>query len=233
MTQAMTHIADPLLRREIENVRRDLHRRYGHQLDGQVIDEHLDRVLREQLDTARLTNFLAIFVERETAEQLENRIEDGGTEADPRKEILYVCDYNAGRSQLAASITHKLVGDDVVVRSVGMKATEDGANVATDDTETTTHAHGVYPNVVEALKEKGYPTDVLYQKQLVPRTVHRADVVVLMGVDETPGVPGQRYENWDVEDPRGQDLDAVRAIRDQLEPKIRQLLDSLGVQIHS
>lgn len=193
------------------NIRRDLHRRYGAQLDEATIDQILDDTIAEQAAVARITTFLPVIVEREATEQIEKRIADAGLPADPRREILYVCEHNAGRSQLAASITHHLAPKDVVVRSVGLKTEE-----------------AIYPEVIESLREAGLPTDVLYQKQLVPRTVHRADVVVLLGVDDVPGVPGDRYVRWNVADPKGKSLEQVRSIREDLEGKIRDLLAGMG-----
>ncbi|RAV32652.1 low molecular weight phosphatase family protein [Corynebacterium heidelbergense] len=193
------------------NIRRDLHRRYGAQLDEGSIDDILDKTIAEQTATARITTFLPVIVEREAANNIERHIEQAGIHVDPRQEILYVCEHNAGRSQLAASITHHLAHDDVVVRSVGLKTEEQ-----------------IYPQVIEVLDEAGLPTDVLYQKQLVPRTVHRANVVVLLGVQDVPGVPADRYVRWDIPDPKGKTAEQVRAIRDDLESKIRALLQGMG-----
>lgn len=224
-----TRILDPILRSELDTVRRDLHRRYGHQLSAETIDLTFDAEVSDQVEHAKITRFIPILVEREVAQKLEDLLEKEGLPAAERQEILYVCQFNAGRSQLAASITHHLAGEDVVVRSVGTHATGEDSNIADEDDPAAEHIHGVYPTVIEALREKGFPTDVLYQKQLVPRTVHRADVVVLLGVEEIPDVPGVRYEHWDIADPKDAPLEQVRTIRDELEMKIRALLAEMGI----
>lgn len=228
MTEAIGRIRDPQLRKEFDNVRRDLHRRFGHELTEEAIDEVLDHEITTQTATAKIKTFLPTLVERETAAKLEMAIKSTGGNATERQEILFVCRRDAGRSQLASSITRHLAGDGVVVRTVGLKATEHGANTGAEGVEFEEHRQEVYPEVVTALEEKGFPTK-FQQMQLVPRTVHRADVIVLLGVQDIPGVPGKRYENWDIADPKGASLDEVRAIRDQLEERIRELLAEMKV----
>jgi len=125
--------------------------------------------------------------------------------------VLFVCERNAGRSQLASAITSQAVGDRVFVRSVGLNPTG-----------------GIQPEVLQVLEERGIPYAHLYQKEIVPRTVHRANVVVLMGVDEIPGIPGDRVERWDIADPAGQPVEKVREIADDIEAHVKELLVELG-----
>lgn len=230
MTRAINNIEDPTLRREFDNVRRDLHRIYGNQIDEAVIDDVLADEITTQFSTAKIKTFLPTLVERETAQRLEAQIKEGGAEVHRRQEIVFVCEYDAGRSQLASSITRHLAGEQVAIRTVGLKATGEGSNTGGEDTEFVQHTDTIYPEVLAALEEKDYPTDLI-QTQLVPRTVHRADVVVLLGVDELPGVPTKRMENWMIADPKGADVETVRGIRDQLEEQIRELLDEMDVTV--
>lgn len=192
-------------------VREDLHRRYGHAFDAATIDRIIDEAIDENKD-AKIADFVPVIVERDASERLHELAESGGKGANSRKEILYVCERNAGRSQLAAALTHALAGEKVVYRSVGLHPTG-----------------GINPQVLQVLTERGIDHGFLYQKGIVPRVVHASDVVVLMGVDEVPGVPGQRTVKWDVEDPEGKDIAVVRAIADQVEGKVRGLLTELGV----
>lgn len=192
-------------------VREDLHRRYGQYFDGHVIDRVLDRYIADSEATAKIETFIPVLSERGAAEELEAMAVAIGRDGDSRREVMFVCEKNAGRSQLAASITYHLVKDRVFVRSMGLNP-----------------SGGVDPTVVEVLKERGISTSHMYQKEIVPRTVHRSNVVVLMGVDEIPGVPAVRYEYWDIEDPVGQPIEKVREIADDVEARIRTLLDQIG-----
>lgn len=207
---------------DFSNVRRDIHRHYGAKFDAATIDTILDTTIEERLENAKIRAFLPALVEREVGEKLSAMLQERGESAAPRKEVLFVCNHNAGRSQIAASIMAHNVNRDILFRTVGLQA--DGQNA---NTETGQHAFAVYPTVVEALEEKGFPTNVFYQKHLEPRTVHRADVIVLMGVDELPSVPGARVVKWDIADPKDQPLERVREIRDEIEAKIQDLINEL------
>ena len=192
-------------------VREDLHRRYGQYFYARTIDELLDATIAEAEAKAKIDTFLPITVEREVSEILEERAEAKGRSGTARPEVLFVCERNAGRSQLASAITAHAVGDRVFVRSVGLNP-----------------VGGIDPQVLEVLQERGIATGHLYQKEIVPRTVHRANVVVLMGVDEVPGIPGDRIERWDIADPAGQPIEKVREIADDIERHVKELLVELG-----
>ncbi|MEJ5998139.1 arsenate-mycothiol transferase ArsC [Corynebacterium sp. H130] len=196
--------------RDFDIVREDLHRRYGHMVDAAQIDAIVNDTIVEQNATAKLTAFLPVFVERIASERLEELL--AGKEAHPRQEVLFACERNAGRSQLASAIMRHLAGDDVFVRSVGIKA-----------------RGGINPTVLKVLEERGISTEGLYQKEISPRVSHRADVVVLLGINEIPGVPGDRYVRWDIEDPEGAPIEKVREIADSIEERIRELLPKLQV----
>lgn len=198
--------------RDFEIVREDLHRRYGHMIEAATINKILDETIVEQNASAKLTAFLPVFVERFASEKLEELL--AGQESHPRQEVLFACERNAGRSQLAAAIMRHLVGDDVFVRSVGLKA-----------------RGGINPTVLQVLRERGISTDGLYQKEISPRVSHRADIVVLLGINEIPGVPGDRYVRWDIADPEGAPIEQVREIADKIESEIRALLPKLDVKI--
>jgi protein-tyrosine-phosphatase len=130
-----------------------------------------------------------------------------------RPEVLFVCVHNAGRSQMAAALLRRLAGDRVVVRSAG-----------------SAPASQIHPVVVTALRESGLDLGGESPKRLADESVRAADVVVTMGCgDACPVFPGKRYEDWQVPDPAGKPLAEVRSIRDEIERRVRKLLDDLGV----
>ena len=132
-----------------------------------------------------------------------------------RPSVLFVCVHNAGRSQMAAAYLTHLAGDRVEVRSAG------SAPAAT-----------VNPAVVEALAEEGIDISSEVPKVLTTESVKESDVVITMGCgDACPIFPGKRYENWELPDPAGQGLDAVRPIRDDIDERVRRLLADLNVPI--
>ncbi|MGH2765591.1 MAG: low molecular weight phosphatase family protein [Actinomycetota bacterium] len=125
--------------------------------------------------------------------------------------VLFVCVHNAGRSQIAAALLERLAGDRVTVLSAG-----------------TQPADEVHAGVVEAMREIGIDLAARRPRRLEDQEVRAADVVVTMGCgDECPFYPGKRYEDWDLPDPGGKALDEVRAIRNEIERRVRGLLDSL------
>jgi arsenate reductase len=135
------------------------------------------------------------------------------TSAD-RATVLFVCVHNAGRSQMAAGLTRKLGGDRIEVRSAG-----------SDPAET------VNPAAVAAMAEEGVDIADAAPKLLDVDAVRTADVVVTMGCgDACPVFPGKRYEDWELDDPAGKDLGAVRGIRDEIRTRVETLLESLELE---
>jgi protein-tyrosine-phosphatase len=131
--------------------------------------------------------------------------------SDDRPEVLFVCVHNAGRSQMAAGLLDKLGADRVVVRSAG----SDPAEV-------------INPAAIEAMGELGVDISREFPKPLTDDAVKEADVVITMGCgDACPFYPGKRYEDWELEDPAGKDVETVRRIRDQIAERVRALLAEL------
>src|SRR5688500_1893390 len=130
-----------------------------------------------------------------------------------RPVVMYACIHNSGRSVAAQVLTQHYAGDAVEVRSAG---SEPGT--------------GVNPGVAAVLAERGLSTADHAPSLLTPSTVQGSDVVVTMGCGETcPVFPGKRYEDWQVEDPKGQDVETVRRIVDDVDRRVRALLADLGV----
>jgi protein-tyrosine-phosphatase len=126
-------------------------------------------------------------------------------------EVLFVCVHNAGRSQMAAGLLHNLAGDKITVRSAGSEPAE--------------HLN---PRVVEAMEEIGIDISAELPKPMTGNMVKAADVVITMGCgDACPIYPGKRYEDWELEDPAGKDLETVRRIRDHIEARVRTLVAEL------
>ena len=128
-----------------------------------------------------------------------------------RPSVLFVCVHNAGRSQMAGGFLSKLAGDSVDVRSAG-----------------TAPANTINPVVVEAMNEVGVDLSEQTPKVLDPAVVQASDVVVTMGCgDECPFFPGTTYLDWELPDPAGRDLVAVRPIRDEIRRRVQELLGTL------
>jgi arsenate reductase (thioredoxin) len=128
--------------------------------------------------------------------------------------VLFVCVHNAGRSQMAAAFLTHLAGDRVEVRSAG-----------------SAPADAVNPAVVAAMKEAGVDISAEVPKILTVEAVQASDVVITMGCGDTcPVFPGKRYLDWQLDDPAGQGVDAVRPIRDEIQRRVTRLLADLGVR---
>ena len=126
--------------------------------------------------------------------------------------VLFVCLHNAGRSQMSEALFARAAGDRHEARSAG-----------------TTPADRVHPEVATAMAELGIDLGSRRPRKLSREDAEWADVVVTMGCgDECPYVPGKRYVDWDLPDPRGQPLETVRETRDEIARRVEALLDDLG-----
>ncbi|MFD9000742.1 arsenate reductase ArsC [Streptomyces sp. NPDC059582] len=129
-----------------------------------------------------------------------------------RPSVLFVCVHNAGRSQMAAAFLTHLAGDRVHVRSAG-----------------SAPADTVNPAVAEAMAESGVDISAEVPKVLTVEAVKASDVVITMGCGDTcPVFPGRRYLDWELPDPAGQGVEAVRPIRDEIEKRVRDLIAEIA-----
>ncbi|MFZ9309463.1 MAG: arsenate reductase ArsC [Candidatus Nanopelagicales bacterium] len=129
-----------------------------------------------------------------------------------KKTVLFVCVHNAGRSQMAAGFMQHFGKGKVEVLSAG-SAPKDSIN----------------PIAVEAMREKGIDISENSPKILDDSFVQASDVVITMGCGDTcKYYPGKRYEDWQLDDPAGQGIEAVRVIRDEIEARVRQLLSEIA-----
>ncbi|MGO1920088.1 MAG: arsenate reductase ArsC [Microbacterium sp.] len=125
--------------------------------------------------------------------------------------VLFVCIHNAGRSQMAAAFLRSIAGDRIEVRSAG-----------------SIPAERINPIATAAMAELSIDIAAQQPKLLTTDAVQASDVVITMGCgDACPIFPGKRYEDWELDDPAGQDLDAVRSIRDDIRARIEQLVTEL------
>ena len=126
-------------------------------------------------------------------------------------EVLFVCVHNAGRSQMAAGLTRLRSQGRIRVRSAGSAPAEE-----------------INPNAVAVLEELGIDMGDEFPKPLTDDGVRAADVVITMGCgDACPIYPGKRYEDWELDDPAGQDLETVRRIRDEIDERVQALVGRL------
>jgi arsenate reductase (thioredoxin) len=126
-------------------------------------------------------------------------------------EVLFVCVHNAGRSQMAAGLVKLRSRGRVHVRSAGSAPAEE-----------------INPAAVQAMAELGVDLSEEFPKPLTNDAVNAADVVITMGCgDACPIYPGKRYEDWELEDPDGKDLETVRRIRDEIDQRVQQLIGEL------
>ncbi len=129
-----------------------------------------------------------------------------------KPEVLFVCVHNAGRSQMAAALLDHHAAGRVHVRSAG-----------------SAPASEINPAVVDALAELGIDVSREFPKPLTDEVVRDADAVITMGCgDACPVYPGKRYLDWDLPDPSGKPVEEVRPIRDEIDRRVRALLEELA-----
>jgi protein-tyrosine-phosphatase len=166
----------------------------------------------EEVGSARVKNFVPLFVHRFARERLRALAQADEMVAKDVPEVLFVCVHNAGRSQMAAGLLNRLADGRVHVRTAGSEPAEE-----------------INPAAVEAMAEVGVDLSEEFPKPLTDEFVRAADAVITMGCgDACPIYPGKRYEDWELEDPAGKDLDTVRQIRDEIEERVRVLLGELA-----
>jgi protein-tyrosine-phosphatase len=176
--------------------------------------ETVERFVAESVDLLSLSkvqNYVPVLAHRFARERLRALAQSEGRLTKEMPEVLFVCVHNAGRSQMAAGLVRLRSEGRVHVRSAGSDPAEE-----------------MNPAVVEAMSELGVDMSEEFPKPLTDEVVRAADVVVTMGCgDACPIYPGKRYEDWALDDPAGQDLPAVRKIRDEIDERVVRLVDEL------
>jgi arsenate reductase (thioredoxin) len=209
----VTEMLDPITRQHVERAAEALQDEFA----GTFSRETIARYIAESLDLlgdAKITVYVPVLAHRFARERLKALGQAEGLITKERPEVLFVCVQNAGRSQLAASLITLRSEGQVGVRSAGSDPAE-----------------MVNPLVVEAMAELGVDLDDAFPKPLTDEVVRAADVVVTMGCgDACPIYPGKRYEDWEVDDPaEAASYAEARAIRDDIDARVRRLLSELGM----
>ncbi|WP_346539538.1 arsenate reductase ArsC [Micromonospora sp. DPT] len=191
--------------------------RLAAEFDGTYGTETVQRFLHASYDqfatVGSRPNYLPLLAERFARQRLQALARVEKHHRDGRPVALFLCTHNAGRSQMALGFFTRLAGDNAVAWSGG---SEPGTQVN--------------QAAVAAMTERGIDISEEFPKPWTDEVVRTADVVVTMGCgDACPIFPGTRYENWDLDDPAGLSLAEVRPIRDEIERRVRRLLDELHV----
>ena len=183
--------------------------------------ETIERFLHSSFDQfatrSTVPKFLPLLAERFARQRLRALAKVEGLHDDGKPTVLFLCTHNAGRSQMAMGFFSRLAGDAAVAWSGG---SEPGIEIN--------------PAAIAAMNERDIDISGEYPKPWTDETVRAADVVITMGCgDACPIFPGKRYEEWVLDDPADLDVAAIRPIRDELERRVRALLDQLEVTARS
>jgi arsenate reductase len=203
-------VLDPVTRRHVDKQVADLVEEFR----GVFSRETIERFVRESLERlqqARFGDFVPVLVHRFARERLRALGQAEGMLPKEVPEVLFVCVQNAGRSQMAAGLMNHRAEGRVHIRSAGSDPAEE-----------------INPAVVEAMAELGIDLHEEFPKPLTDEVVRAADAVVTMGCgDACPVYPGKRYLDWELADPAEQDLESVRALRDEIDGRVQILLAEL------
>ena len=206
----MPQALDPVTQNHVRRVTDGLVREFAGIFSRETIERYITESV-ELLGETKVNIFVPVLAHRFARERLKALAQSTGALAKSQPEVLFVCVQNAGRSQLAAGLVSLRSQGRVHVRSAGSSPAAD-----------------VDPTVVEAMAELGVDLDEAFPKPLTDEVVRAADVVITMGCgDACPIYPGKRYEDWQLDDPAGQDLDTVRRIRDEIDGRVQRLVADL------
>ena len=190
-----------------------LHREFADTFSTETIELFLHSSYDQFADQASVANFLPLLAERFARQRLDALAKLEGQALSGVPTVLFLCTHNAGRSQIALGFLQHLAGEEAVGWSGGSEP-----------------GHELNAAAVAAMTERGIDITQEFPKPWTDEIVQAADVVITMGCgDACPIFPGKRYEEWTLDDPAGQGIDAVRPIRDEIERRVRQLLTELGV----
>jgi protein-tyrosine-phosphatase len=186
---------------------------FGGVFGAETIERFLNSSYDQFAQKATLPNFLPLLAERFARQRLRALARVEGKADDGIPIVLFLCVHNAGRSQMALGWFQHLAGERAIAWSGGSEP-----------------GNEVNPAAIAAMAEVGIDIIGEFPKPWTQEIVQAADVVITMGCgDACPLHPGKRYEDWELDDPAGQDVEAVRPIRDEIGARVRALLASLGV----
>jgi arsenate reductase (thioredoxin) len=203
----MASMLDPITAHHVRQLTNALEDEFA----GVFSRETIERYIAESVDLlggSRINVFVPVLAHRFARERLKALGQAEGVLTKDHPEVLFVCVHNAGRSQMAAGLLRLRSAGRINVRSAGSDPAEQ-----------------INPAVVEALAEVGVDMEQEFPKPLTDEVVRAADVVITMGCgDACPIYPGKRYEDWELADPAGKDLETVRRIRDEVDARVRTLV---------
>lgn len=206
----MSETLDPVTMNHVRQAAESLSDEFA----GVFSQETIERYIAESVDLlgdSKVNVFVPVLAHRFARDRLKALAQYEGLITKDAPEVLFVCVHNAGRSQMAAGLVKLRAGGRVHVRSAGSSPADE-----------------INPAVVEAMREVGVDMSEEFPKPLTDEVVKAADAVITMGCgDACPVYPGKRYEDWTLDDPAGQDLEAVRRIRDEIDARVRTLIDEL------
>jgi len=189
----------------------ELATRYSGVYAEQAVRQLIDDSYRLLAQRARLTTHLSTLAIRFATDRLAAVARHEGHLMTSTPEVLFVCVHNAGRSQMAAALLDHYAAGRVHVRSAG-----------------STPADQINPAVLEVMSEIGLDLSKEFPKPLTTDVVQAADIVITMGCgDACPIFPGKRYLDWDLDDPAQLDVEQVRPIRDEIDRRVRALVNEL------
>lgn len=192
-----------------------LHEEFAATFGTETIEQFLASSYDQFAEGARIVTYLPLMAERFARQRLRALAKVEGLSNDGIPVVLFLCVHNAGRSQMALGWFNQLADGRAIAWSGGSEPGKE-----------------VNPSAVLAMQEVGIDITGEFPKPWTDEIVRAADVVVTMGCgDACPLFPGKRYEDWELEDPAGQGLEAVRPIRDEIERRVRALLASLDVPV--
>jgi protein-tyrosine-phosphatase len=197
----------------VRTVTARLESRYSGTFGRETIERFVHDSLDQLLPTAKIATYLPVLAEKFTKQRLNALARLEGSASTSVPAVLFMCVHNAGRSQMAAGWLRHLAGDRAVVWSGGSEPNSE-----------------INPAAVEAMAEVGIDITDEFPKPWTDEIVRAADVVVTMGCgDACPLYPGKRYEDWELTDPAGKDVQHVRPIRDEIQGRVEALLASLDI----
>jgi arsenate reductase (thioredoxin) len=197
------------LRSAAANLREDFEGIFGRETIERFLASSYDQFAHR----SSVANFLPLMAERFARMRLKALAKVEGKHDDGIPVVLFLCTHNAGRSQMALGWFNRLAGDRAVAWSGGSEPGDE-----------------VNPAAVAAMAEVGIDIAREFPKPWTDEIVRAADVVVTMGCgDACPIFPGKHYVDWELDDPHGKGVEAVRPIRDQIERRVRNLLDEIAV----
>ena len=206
----MSQALDPVTQHHVHQAAE----RLADEFKGIYSEETIERYIAESLDLlggARINVYVPVLAHRFARERLRAVAQSEGALVKEQPEVLFVCVHNAGRSQMAAGLVKLRSEGRIHVRSAGSAPGE-----------------VINPAAVEAMREIGVDLSEEFPKPLTDEFVRGADVVITMGCDDAcPIYPGKRYEDWELDDPAGEDLETVRRIRDEIDARVRKLIAEL------